>query len=427
MLAGLVLLQQAEGIPSFAPLLVVVALAALVPLVLGRLKVLSVPVIVGEILAGIAFGESGLGLIRESDYLTFLANLGFVYLMFLAGLEINFGGLRKGGAVGDVRRGGKLANPFVLGFSVFAGTVLLAFLVSLLLGGAGLIENPFIMSLILSTTSVGVVVPALKDAGIIARPFGQGVLLSALIADFSTLLLITAALAAAGEGLSPKLLLIGALFVAFLGVWRVGEGLRRGRWRGIVQTPRAMSAEVLVRLTFALVIFFVVLSEWVGAEVILGAFLAGAAVSLISHHQSRVFEEKLGAIGFGFLVPIFFIHTGANFDLARIIGSPEGLVLVPILLLAAYAVKLLPTTLLFGRVYGLRAGLSAGVLLSSRLSLIIAAAAIGAQVGAVSDTVAAAAVLVAVVTCTFSPILFTKLSPPEAAATLQNVPKAGET
>lgn len=427
MLAGLILLQEAEATPSFAPLLLVVALAAVVPLVLGRLKVLSVPVIVGEILVGIAFGESGLGFIGESGYLTFLADLGFVYLMFLAGLEINFGGLREGASVGDGRRGGRLANPFVLGSCVFVGTVLLALLVSLLLGGAGLVENPFIMSLILSTTSVGVVVPALKDAGIIAQPFGQGVLLSALIADFSTLLLITAALAAAGEGLSPELLLIGALFVAFLGVWRVGEGLRRGRWRGIVETPRAMSAEVLVRLAFALMIFFVVLSEWVGAEVILGAFLAGAAVSLISHHQSRVFEEKLGAIGFGFLVPIFFIHTGANFDLARIIGSPEGLVLVPILLLAAYAVKLLPAALLFGRVYGLRAGLSAGVLLSSRLSLIIAAAAIGARVGAVSETVAAAAVLVAVVTCTFSPILFARLGRPESAATLQNAPKAGET
>ena len=406
-------LLQVEETPSFAPLLIVMALAAVIPLVSDRLKILPVPVIVGEILAGILLGESGLGVIQESAYLTFLADFGFVYLMFLSGLEIDFSTLRARDAGGRV--GGALDNPLILGLVVFVGTVVLAFLISLLLGAAGLVKNPLIMALILSTTSVGVVVPVLRDSGLIARPFGQSVLLGALVADFSTMILITAAIAAAAGGVTPELLLILALFVAFFGVWRLGALLRRGCWRAAVHTPRAAAAETRTRLAFALMVFFVVLlSQWVGAEVILGAFLAGAAISLISHRESRNLEEKLSAIGFGFLIPIFFIHTGASFELGQITGSPEGLLLVPLLLVAAYAVKMLPS-LLFARLYGLRGALSAGLLLSSRLSLIIAAAAIGVEVGAVSEAVAAATILVAVFTCTLSPILFAKVHRDEPA------------
>ncbi len=405
MLGTLVFSQEAET-PSFAPLLVVTALAAFIPLVTDRLKVLPVPVIVGEILVGILLGDSGLGIIQESSYLTFLAEFGFVYLMFLSGLEIDFSRLRSDELA--QRRGGALGNPITLGFAVFAGTVALAFLISLLLGAAGIVRSPLIMALVLSTTSVGVVVPVLRDAGLTAGPFGQSILLSALVADFSTMLLITVAIAAAAGGITPELLLILVLFVAFFGAWRVGAFLRQGQWREFARTPRAAAAEERTRLAFALMIFFVVLSQWVGAEVILGAFLAGAAVSLISHHESRTLEGKLGAIGFGFLIPIFFIHTGANFDLGEVTGSPEGLLLVPVLLVAAYLVKVLPA-LLYARVYSVREALSAGLLLSSRLSLIIAAAAIGVRVGAVSEAVAAAVILVAVFTCTLSPILFTKI------------------
>lgn len=409
-MVALALLQGVEA-PSYAPLLIVVALAAVIPLVSDRLKALPVPVIVGEILAGILLGQSGLGVIRNSPSVDFLAEFGFVYLMFLAGLEIDFGSL---GRPESGKRGGPLANPIVLGLAVFAGTVTLAFIASLFLGAVGLVENPFIMALILSTTSVGVVIPVLRDMGLTMTPFGQSVLLGALLADFSALLLITAAIAAATGGLTPDLLLILALFVAFFGVWRLGASLRRGRLSEATSTPRASASETPVRLAFALMVSFVALSQWVGAEVILGAFLAGAAISLVSHHQSRALEGKLGAIGFGFLIPIFFIHTGANFDLAGITGSREGLLLVPALIAAAYAVKLLPS-LLFARAYGLRTALAAGFLLSSRLSLIIAAAAIGARVGAVSDSVAAAVILVAVFTCTVSPVVFTKLYNKEAS------------
>lgn len=406
MIGILALLQEGVEVPSFAPLLIVTALAAAIPLISDRLKVLPIPVIVGEILAGILLGESGFGIIQESPYLTFLAEFGFVYLMFLSGLEIDFSRLRS--AELAERRGGALGNPITLGFAVFAGTVALAFLISLLLGAAGMVKSPLIMALILSTTSVGVVVPVLRDAGLTAGPFGQSMLLSALVADFSTMLLITVAIAAAAGGVTPELLLIVVLFVAFFGAWRVGAFLRRGHWRRLVGTPRAAAAETRTRLAFALMVFFVVLSQWVGAEVILGAFLAGAAISLISNRESRTLEGKLSAIGFGFLIPIFFIHTGANFDFAMVTGSPKGLLLVPILLVAAYAVKVLPA-LLYARVYSMRGAISAGLLLSSRLSLIIAAAAIGVRVGAVSEAVAAAVILVAVFTCTLSPILFAKV------------------
>jgi len=402
---GVVALVMADGVPSFVPLLIITVLAALIPLISGGLRALAVPVVVGEIAIGILMGESGLGVIRENSYVEFLASLGFVYLMFLSGLEVDFSSILY---AHPSTRSGALGNPIVLGFAVFVGTVLLALVVSLLLGATGAVKNPLIMALVISTTSVGVVLPVLKDAGLTDKAFGQSLLLSALVADFSTMILITAAVAAASGGVTPELLLILTLFVAFLGVWRLGTALRTSRVGGAVTAPRVAAAETHVRLALALMIFFVVLSQWIGAEIILGAFLSGAAISLISHHQSRALEEKLSAIGFGFLIPVFFIYTGAGFDLGQLTGSPKDLLLVPVLIAAAYAVKVLPS-LLYARTYGWRSALAAGILLSSRLSLIIAAAAIGVQVDAVSESVAAAVILVAAFTCTLSPILFSTI------------------
>jgi Kef-type K+ transport system membrane component KefB len=400
-----VALVMADGVPSFVPLLTITVLAALAPLISGRLRALAVPVVVGEIAIGILMGESGLGVIRENSYVEFLASLGFVYLMFLSGLEVDFSNVLH---THRSARSGAFGNPIVLSFAVFLGTVLLALVVSLSLGVTGAVKNPLIMALVLSTTSVGVVLPVLKDAGLTKKAFGQSLLLSALVADLSTMILITAAVTAVSGGVTPELLLILTLFVAFLGVWRMGTALRASRVGGAVTAPRAAAAEIHVRLALALMIFFVVLSQWIGAEIILGAFLPGAAISLISRHQSQALEEKLSAIGFGFLIPVFFIYTGANFDLGQLTGSPRDLLLVPVLVAAAYAVKVLPS-LLYARTYGWRSALAAGILLSSRLSLIIAAAAIGVQVGAVSGSVAAAVILVAAFTCTLSSILFSMI------------------
>jgi predicted Kef-type K+ transport protein len=160
---------------SFIPLLIVIALAFLVPILLSRVRSVRIPVVVGEIIAGIIVSQSGLGLVKETADLQFLSELGFAFLMFLSGLEIDFsnvlGGEARKGDTGKVRR--ILSHPFVIGHILFGLTIIGSGLAALVLVGQGLVEDPWIMALILSTTSLGVVVPVLKERGLMSERYGQ--------------------------------------------------------------------------------------------------------------------------------------------------------------------------------------------------------------------------------------------------------------
>ena len=163
---------------DFTSLLIVVLLAFVVPLALSRFRIL--PAVVGEIVAGIVIGQSGFRFVHGDDpALSLLAEIGFAFLMFLSGLEIDFNLLIRPSGDEGTRRS-LLGNAGI----VFMLTLLLAAGVGW--GGrlAGLIPEPWIMTLILSTTSLGIVVPVLKERGVSSSPFGQHILFLALVADF---------------------------------------------------------------------------------------------------------------------------------------------------------------------------------------------------------------------------------------------------
>ena len=213
-----------EEVRTFAPLLVVIFLAFAIPMLLARFKRFMIPVVVGEILAGILVGRSGFRWVEHHDpVLDLLAEVGFVFLMFLAGLEIDFSSL--GGLVSARGGSGKrrLWSPLSLAVVNFALTLGLSVLLALGLSAIGLTQNVVLMALILSTTSLGVVLPVLKERGMTTGRFGQSVLISALIADFATMLLITVDVAILSQGLTLDILLIGALFVVFFLVYRFGN------------------------------------------------------------------------------------------------------------------------------------------------------------------------------------------------------------
>ncbi len=147
----------------FISLLVVVFLAFLVPVILAQFKNLRLPIVVGEILAGIIIGQSGFGLISPDEpILDFMAEFGFVFLMFISGLEIDFSNLGNPSSR-DVKKKGNRWGPLPLSGISFILTLLLAAAISLGLVKMGLARNPWLMGLILSTTSLGVVVPVLKE------------------------------------------------------------------------------------------------------------------------------------------------------------------------------------------------------------------------------------------------------------------------
>ena len=417
-----------EAEAGFAPLLIVIALAFIVPLLLVRFKRLRLPIVVGEILAGIVIGRSGFGWVtHEEPLLTLLAEFGFVFLMFLAGTEIDFANLnveRTGslsdraarterattGAYGLLRPG-----PFSIGLLSFLLTLALSTVVGLVLMRLGLVRNPWMMALIMSTTSLGVVMPVLKEQGLTRGRFGQTILISALIADFATMLLITIVVATVSHGLRLDILLISVLFVVFFILYRLGimDSVQAVRRR--LDDLSHATARLKIRGAFTVMLLFVVLAETLGAEIILGAFIAGAMLSLISTREDMEAMHQLEAVGFGFFIPIFFIMVGANFNLGVLISSPGALLILPFLVIAAFLVKMLPA-LFFRLQFTWRETFSAGFLLSSRLSLIVAASAIGLQLGIISESINAMIILVAVVTVTAAPLIFNRIVPRASAA-----------
>lgn len=410
---------------SFLPLLVVLLIAFLVPILLSQVKRVAVPIVVGEILAGIAVGRSGMGWVPANDpLLGILADFGIVFLMFLSGMEIDFSSLRFNLPSTEGSDRGRL-GVLPLALLHFVLTVILAGAAAYALFGFGLVNNIWIGALILSTTSLGVVVPVLKEADLITQRFGQCILVTAVVADFATMLLITIAVAIVSQGLTAEILLINLLFVVFFLMYRFGTILNRVvALRRTIEELSHATAQIKVRAAFTIMLAFVGLSETLGSEIILGAFLAGAIIGLLRTADDAELSRQLEAIGFGFFIPIFFVKVGVEFNLPVLLASSGALLLVPFLLAAAILVKVIPA-LSFTANFSLRQALAAGVLLSARLSLIIAAAAIGKRLGVIGEAVNAAIILVAVVTVTAAPMIFVRMVPGRRRGKLNRIVVVG--
>lgn len=402
-----------EAEMSFYPLLIVISLAFLVPIVLSRFKKLTLPIVVGEIIVGIIIGRSGFGWVgHEEEILTLLSELGFVFLMFLSGMEIDFSSLgfeSQGGQGKDQPR-----SPILISSITFGLTLILSLLVGFGLLQMDLVNSPWMIALILSTTSLGVVVPVLKEQGLSQGRYGQTILISSLIADFVTMILITVLVTALSKGLTFDILLIGLLFVAFFLFYYFGERLfnEEGVVRRVMDEISQATAQIKVRAAFTMMLIFVALAEMLGTEIILGAFLGGAVISLLSTPEDEELLHRLDAMGYGFFIPIFFIMVGVDFNLASLLSSTRALLLLPLLFTAAAAVKFIPA-LVYKLNYDWKKTLGAGSILSARLSLIIAASAIGLRLGVISEPINAAIILIAILTVILSPFLFNRLVPLE--------------
>jgi len=394
---------------AFISLVLITALAAVVPAVSARIERLRIPIVIGEILAGIIIGKSGLRLVQPGPILEFLAEFGFVFLMFISGLEVDITSLRLWG-VSEERRPFYCRHLFMALIS-FGFTLAAAFVFAWGLVSVGLVENPFIMTLILGTTSLGIVVPVLKEQELMPTPYGQLILTSAMVADFVTLLLLSVVFGILKTGLGLQLILFLLLMVTFAFLFRMGiVASKVPLVKRLVQELSTATAQIRVRGSMALMVAWAALAHALGSEVILGAFLAGLFVNIIVGPEEAVLREQLDTLGFGFFIPIFFIFVGSQFDLFVLLGSYKALILFPILILGVYLVKLAPA-LLYRLAFSWRESFAAGFLLSSRLSLIIAASALAFEFGIISDAVNADIILMAIITCTLSPLLFSRLAP----------------
>jgi len=357
----------------FTNLLIVVAAGFSVPLLLGMAPRVRLPAVVLEIVAGIIIGPAGLGWVEIDAPIEVLALIGLAFLLFLAGLEVEFDMLR--GRVLRLAGGGFLVS-FAL--AVAAGFALKA---------AGFVAQPLFAAIILSATSLGIIIPLLKDAGQSSSQFGQLVIAAGSIADFGAVILLSIFFSREGAGTASQLLLLGSFLLLAVIAGLVVTGAEHVRpVRETVGRLANTTAQIRVRGAFLLMIAFAALAQGLGLEVILGAFAAGAILKLTDRDEAMMhpeFRTKLDAVGYGVFIPVFFVTSGLRFDLAALVSSTSTLARVPVFLLALLLVRGLPALLYRSDIGGRRA-LIAGLLQATSLPFIVAAAAIGLDLGLVS-------------------------------------------
>ena len=378
---------------GFTNLLLVVAAAFAAPFLLGLAPRLRLPSVVLEILAGIVIGPAVLGWVEVDEPIEVLNLIGLAFLLFLAGLEIDFGRLR-----GPLLRVSALA--YVVSFAI-------AIVVCLGLKAGDLIETPLLVAIILASTSLGVIIPVLKDADEVSSQFGQLVIAGATIADFAAIFLLSIFFSGEGGTGATIILLASFVVLAVVAYFVLLEVERSTRIARELLRLQDKTAQIRVRGAVVLMIAFVALAETLGLEVILGAFAAGAILTLVDRDQEMThpqFRRKLEAVGFGVFIPVFFVTTGLNFDLDALFASTKAVVMVPIFLAALLAVRGLPA-LLYRRLVDAQRAAIAGILQATSLPFIVAAAAIGLDLGLVSQAEGAALIAAGLLSVMIFPAL----------------------
>jgi Kef-type K+ transport system membrane component KefB len=378
---------------SFEGLVVVAAVAFAAPFLLGLVPRLRLPSVVVEIVAGIVIGPSGLGWVEPDLPIEILSVLGLAFLLFLAGLEVD-----------SQRFRGRFLTTSLLGLGL---SFLLSLAVSFGLSAIGIIETPLIVAIILLATSLGLVIPLLKDAGEASSNFGQLTIAGSSMADFGAVILLSLFFSREATGTAVKLLLLGGFIVVLAAIGFAAAGVGRSR-RVVLELERLQdtTAEIRVRGAVLLFLAVVALAERFGLEIILGAFLAGAVLRLVDRDVMMShphFHLKLEAIGFGFLVPVFFVSSGLTFDLDSLIGSGSAVARIPLFVAALLIIRGVPA-LLYKSVIGARRTVAAALLQATSLPFIVAASQIGIELGALSPAAGAGLVAAGLLSVLLFPI-----------------------
>src|ERR1700694_957936 len=387
---------------SFAQLLAVAAVAFLAPLLLGLAPRVRVPAVVLEIVAGILLGPV-LHWVHVDLTIQVLSTLGLAFLLFLAGLEIDFDQLR-----GPALRVAGLGILLSLGIGVVVGFGAYS---------VGLVSAPLFLAITLLATSLGLVVPVLKDAQQAETRFGQLVIAAASLADFGAVVLLSLFFSreAGSPGVKVALLASFAISVVLLGA-TIARAERFAWLTRVLVRLQDTTAQIRVRGAVLLLVALAALAARFGVELLLASFMAGAVLSLVDRDQMSThpqFQTKLQALGYGFLIPVFFVSSGLQFDLASL-ASPASLVKIPLFVAALLAVRGLPAVLYAGT-FGRPQALAAGLLQATSLPFIVAATQIGLALKVIQPSTGAALVAAGLVSVVLFPAIALSITQGAAA------------
>jgi Kef-type K+ transport system membrane component KefB len=379
---------------SFDNLLIVVVAGFAAPLALGLVPRLRLPAVVLEIVAGIVLGPAVLGWVEVDEPVEILSLLGLAFLLFLAGLEIDLAALR-----------GALLRVVTRGFVV---SLALAVAAGLALDLAGIADEPLLIAVILTSTSLGVIVPVLQDSGESSSRFGQLVIAASSIADFASVLLLTLLFSGEESGVGTKLLLIGLFVLAIVAVALAIAGAEHSRrLSAALVRLQDTSAQIRVRGAIVLLVGMVALAEQLGLELILGAFAAGAILNHLDMDRGMThpeFRAKLAAVGFGVFIPVFFVASGVQFDLDALFASGSAIASIPAFLAALLVARALPA-LLYRRELDRPRVIAAGLLQATSLPFIVAATEIGQELGVIDAATSAGFIAAGLVSVLLFPLI----------------------
>ena len=322
---------------NFVGLLVIAIVAVAAPMLAELVPRGLLPPVVLEVVAGIIVGPQVLGWLHLDLPVDVLSFMGLGFLLFLAGMELTPSSLWN--------------RPARLGMVAYVVALAVAFPLAFVLRGAGAHGDIRLLAIVLTSTSVGVVVPVLRDAGESASSFGQTVLVTATIGEFASLLLFTVLFSADPKSTPVQILYVLGLAASGVVAVVVIRWWWGTRWfRGSLDRLDETTSQLRVRSAFVLLLLFAALVNGFGLSAVLGAFIAGVVLRVASRHTTEVTQErylaKLSAIGFGFLIPVFFIATGARLDIRGVLHHEKTLLLVPLIVVGMAIARGLTSALL---------------------------------------------------------------------------------
>jgi Kef-type K+ transport system membrane component KefB len=402
------LLESGQPGGPVGGLLVIVLAAALAPVLVDLRPAWRVPLVVAEIALGVAVGPQGLGWARADALVDVLSQLGMAFLFFLAGLELDLGRVR--GA--PLRLAG-------LGWLLSVG---LALGLAWGLERAGVVVSGLLVGVALTTTALGALVPILRDAGELERPFGAHAAAAGVAGEFGPILL-TALLLAPGHRLETAALLAGFALCA-LAAAALALRARPPRLVRLLGQTMHTSAQLAVRGCLLLLVALAALAARLGLDVLLGAFTAGLLVGLVvgpagPGGRAGPLREKLEGLGYGFLVPLFFVATGLRFDLRALLEGPQTWLRLPLFLALFLVVRGLPVLLLYRRALPGRDRAPLALLAATALPLVVALSELGLRTARLRPETAAAlvgAALLSVLLFPLAALALRRAGPAPAAA-----------
>ena len=384
-------LMPAQLAPELQSLFIIFIAAALAPLVAELSGRIVIPVVVTEIVLGIVIGPEVLGWTESGGLVTFMSTLGLILLFFLAGLEIDFERIR--------------GKPLKLGAWGWVLSAAVALSFGAVLQASGVIISDLLIGIALCTTAVGTLMPILRDSGELATPFGPFVLAAGAAGEFGPLVLMSILLTTGDSPIEVVLLLIFFLFVSFAAA-AVALRARPPRVLGTIERTMRTSAQLALRLSLAVLFGLAYLAYELGFDVILGAFAAGLVVGLVTKgEEAEEVRLKFEGIGFGFLIPIFFIVSGMNFDLDALFSSASAILRLPFFLAMFLVIRGLPALLLYRGTLRRNDRAALAFYTATALPLVVAITTIGLETDRMSTATAAALVGAAMVSVLVYPLV----------------------